>query len=89
MIFELILRTCRYSVIMRFWKKTATTMMTGIIVSTISARCQLMRIMKMTAVTMLMVLHVRSSNPHVMSSATRSVSEVTREMIQPMGVLLK
>jgi hypothetical protein len=54
--------------------------------STISASCQLISSMKKAAVVMFMMPQVTSSRPQVTSSAMRSESEVTRDMIQPTGV---
>ena len=54
-----------------------------------SASCQLMMAMKNTAVAMFIIPHVTSSRPHVTNSATRSESDVTRDMIQPTGVRSK
>ena len=44
--------------------------------------------MKKSAVKILKVDQVTSSRPQVTSSATRSVSDVTRLMIQPTGMRL-
>ena len=88
MILELILRTSRYSTMMRRLNWNATMTMTGMIRLTMAASCQSMMAMKNTAVAMLMMPQVTSSSPHVTSSARRSVSDVTRDMIQPTGVLL-
>ena len=45
--------------------------------------------MKTSAVKIFIAAHVMSSIPHVTRSAMRSVSDVTRDIIQPTGVLSK
>ena len=57
-------------------------------VSTTSASRQLINSINTAALRMLRIAQVLSSTPHVISSATRSVSDVTRDMIQPTGVRL-
>ncbi len=47
------------------------------------------RNMKTMATAILVIPQVTSSRPHVTSSAMRSVSDVTRDIIQPTGVLSK
>ncbi len=56
---------------------------------TSSASRQLMNSMKPDATSTLVMPQVTSSNPHVTRSAMRSVSDVTRDMIQPTAVLSK
>ena len=57
--------------------------------STIKASCQLMASMNTNELMMLSAPAAVSSRPHVISSEMRTESEVTRDMIQPTGVLLK
>jgi hypothetical protein len=59
------------------------------IARTIKANLQFMMIMKMVEVAIFITAQVESSKPQVISSATRSVSEVTRDINQPTGVWLK
>jgi len=56
---------------------------------TINESRQLRRAMKYMEVMMLTIAHVTSNMPQVTSCAMRSESDVTRDMIQPTGVLLK
>ena len=88
MILELIRRTSRYWVIIRCWKKIATATITGTIAMTIQVSGQEICAINQSAVRILMAAKVTSRSPQVINSATRSVSEVTRLMIQPTGVRL-
>ncbi len=63
-------------------------MITGMVTLTISASRQSMKAMNTSDVEMLSTPQAVSTRPHVTNSATRSVSEVTRDIIQPTGVLL-
>jgi len=60
----------------------------GMMAKTMSASCQLIENMKASEVRMLTAPQTASRRPQVINSATRSVSLVTREMIQPTGVWL-
>ncbi len=64
------------------------TTRTGMINSIIIASCQLMINMNTKAVAMFSTDQVTSIRPQVTRSAIRLESEVTRDMIQPTGVLL-
>ena len=69
------------------WAATMTRI--GITASTIRASFQLMINIKYRAVAMFITPQVTSNSPQVTNSAMRSVSEVTRAMIQPTGVRSK
>ena len=71
-----------------FLNCTATTTSTGIARKTTRASCQLIISMKIAAVAIFMMPQVTSRKPQVTNSATRSESDVTRDMIQPTGVTL-
>jgi len=87
-ILEFIFRTLRNSPRMRLRNCKATMNKIGSAAKTTRAMRQLMYSMKAIEVSTLISAEVESSSPQVTRSATRSESDVTREIIQPTGVLL-
>jgi len=74
---------------MRCLNQNASPIMTGMIETTIRLNRQLMVIIKMTDVMILRAAQMISIIPQVTSSEIRPESEVTRDIIQPTGVLSK
>ena len=72
---------------MRFLNWAATTSKIGMKTRMMSASRQLMTSIKIKAVVIFKIPQVISSKPQVTKLAIRSESEVTRDIIQPTGVL--